>query len=177
VIRIVALVLALLVLGVGGLVAYASTKPDSFRVQRSATIQAPPARVQPHISGLKAWTAWSPYEKKDPAMKRSFSGPGSGKGAVYEWSGNKEVGRGRMEIIESTPAKVVFKLDFYEPFEGHNTAEFTLAEKAGATEVTWAIHGPAPLITKVMSTLCDMDKMIGDDFAAGLASLKSIVEK
>ena len=168
---------AVLVLGVGGLLAYASTKPDTFRVQRSATIQAPPEKVQPHISGLKAWTAWSPYEKKDPAMKRSFSGPASGKGAVYEWSGNKEVGRGRMEITEATPTKVVFKLDFFEPFEGHNTAEFTLAGKGGATEVTWAFHGPAPLLTKVMGTLFDMDKMVGDDFAAGLASLKTIVEK
>jgi hypothetical protein len=169
-IAIVALIAAFLV--------YAAFKPDDFRVERSLSIQAPPGSIFPYIADFHRWGAWSPYERKDPAMKRSFSGPESGVGAAYEYAGNRDVGSGRLEIIEAAPAsKIVIKLDFRSPIEGHNVAVFTLVPHGDTTEVTWLMYGPSPYIGKVMQSIFDMDKMIGNDFAAGLQSLKAAAEK
>ncbi len=169
---------AVLLVAVAAILVYASTRPDSFRVERSAAMNAPPEKIFPYIDGLKRWTEWSPYEGRDPGMKRVYSGAESGKGAVYEWDGNDNVGKGRMEIVDSkSPNKVVIKLDFLKPFEGHNTAELTVQPKGGQTIVTWAMYGPSTFMTKLVGTFMDMDDMIGRDFAAGLAKLKTIVEK
>jgi uncharacterized protein YndB with AHSA1/START domain len=170
VIAVVAVIVAILVL--------AAMKPDTFRVERSATINAPPEKIFPLLNDFHNWPAWSPWEKKDPAMQRTHSGPPSGKGAAYAWDGNKAVGAGRMEIVESAPpSKLTIKLDFIKPFEGHNVAEFTLAPHGDATRVTWAMHGPAPFISKLMQVFMSMDRMIGADFEAGLANLKAVAEK
>jgi carbon monoxide dehydrogenase subunit G len=166
------------VLAIAGVLVYAATKPDTFRVQRSASVKAPPEKIFALINDLHSWNVWSPYEKKDPAMKRTFSGAESGKGAVYEWDGNSDVGKGRMEILESSaPSRILIKLDFIQPMEAHNTAEFTMIAKADATEVTWAMDGPSPYIAKIMGVLFNMDQMIGKDFEAGLANLKANTEQ
>lgn len=171
-------VAAALVLAVAGVLIVAATRPDSFRVQRAATIQAPPEKIYALLQDLRGWSTWSPYEAKDPAMKRTFGNPSAGVGATYAWQGNKEVGEGRMEILQATPpSRVVIKLDFIEPFEGHNTAEFVVAPKGAASEVTWAIYGPSPFVTKVMGVVFDMDAMIGKDFEVGLANLKALAER
>lgn len=175
--RIVGIVVLVFVVAVAGVLAYAATKPDDFRVQRSIAIKAPPEKIMAVVGDLRGWTVWSPYEKKDPGMKRAYAGAPAGKGAIYEWDGNKDVGHGRMEILESTPSKVVIKLDFITPFEAHNTAEFTAAPQGDSTNVTWAMYGPSPYMAKVMQTVMNMDKMIGTDFEAGLASLKTVAEK
>lgn len=173
-----AYIAAALVAVVAGILIYAATRPDTFRVQRSASIKAPPEKIFALINDLRGWSAWSPYEKKDPAMKRTFSGPASGKGAVYEWDGDKNVGKGRMEITEvAPPSKVVIKLDFIKPFEGHNIAEFTMEPKGDNTVVTWAMYGPSAFMMKVMGIFMNMDNMIGNDFAAGLANLKGVAER
>lgn len=166
-----------LVLAVAGLLIFAATKPDSFRVERSASIKAPPEKIFALINDLHAHGGWSPWEKKDPGMKRSFSGPPAGKGAIYEWDGNKEIGQGRMEIAEAVPSsRVTMKLDFIRPFEAHNMAEFVLQPSGDATTVTWAIYGPSPYISKVMTLFFDMDQMIGKEFETGLANLKVLTE-
>jgi hypothetical protein len=171
-------VAVLIVVPLAALLAYAATKPDDFRVTRSARIDAPSEKIFPLIDDFHRWPSWSPYEVKDSAMKRTLSGATSGKGAIYEWNGDSNVGTGRMEILQSSPAsKVVIKLDFIKPFEGHNVAEFTLEPTGSATDVTWAMHGPTPFIGKVMHTIFDMDKMVGTDFAIGLANLKALTEK
>jgi uncharacterized protein YndB with AHSA1/START domain len=176
--KIIGAIAALVVLAIAVVAIYAATKPDSFTVRRSLAIKAPPEKIFALITDLHGWRAWSPYEAKDPAMKRTFSGAPSGNGAVYEWDGNSQVGQGRMEIVDTAPpAKVLIKLDFIRPFEGHNTAEFALAPQGDTTTVTWSMYGPARYITKVMSTLFDLDKMIGNDFEAGLANLKAVAEK
>jgi hypothetical protein len=163
---------------IAGVLVYASTRPDSFRVARSVDINAPADRIYPLIADFKRWASWSPYEKKDPAMKRSFGSVTAGKGATYAWDGDKNVGQGSMEILEaSAPSKVVIKLDFVKPFEAHNTAEFALQPKGDATQVTWSIHGPSPFISKVVTMFMNMDTMIGKDFEAGLADLKALAEK
>jgi len=157
--------------------AFAATKPDTFRVQREVSIKAPPDKIFPYIDDFHRWTAWSPWEKVDPEMKRQYSGPQSDKGAVYQWNGNDKVGEGRMEIIDTTPpSKIVIKLDFIKPFEGHNTAEFTLAPDGNATKVTWAMYGNSNYMTKIMNCFFDMDKMIGKEFEDGLTKLKSAAE-
>ncbi|HKY20622.1 MAG TPA: SRPBCC family protein [Vicinamibacterales bacterium] len=161
---------------VAAVLAYATTKPDTLHVERSTTIQAPPAAVHPLVNDFHTWRAWSPYEKRDPALGRTFSGAGAGQGAVYEWNGNSEVGQGRMEITESTPSKIAIKLDFIKPFEGHNVAEFRFEPKGGSTNITWVMRGPATYLTKLMCVFIDMDDMIGKDFEAGLANLKSVAE-
>jgi uncharacterized protein YndB with AHSA1/START domain len=171
---IVIVVTAVLVVGVGAVLALAATKPDSFKVERAASIKAPPEKIFALVSDLHGWRAWSPYENKDPEMKRTFSG----KGAVYEWNGNKNVGKGRMEITQaSAPSKVVIKLDFISPFEGHNTAEFTMEPKGDATSVKWGMYGPAPFVSKVMQVFVDLDRMIGKDFEQGLGNLKALAER
>jgi uncharacterized protein YndB with AHSA1/START domain len=164
---------------IAALLGFAATKPDTLRIERSAVIQAPPEAIFPRIDDFRAWRAWSPYEQKDPAMQRTLSGATSGKGSVYEWSGDRNVGSGRMEILESTPpSKVVIQLDFATPFEAHNTALFTMEPSGGgATRVTWTMTGPNRYVGKLMSVFFDMDQMVGKDFEAGLAALKSITEK
>lgn len=176
--RFLKIVGAVLLTAVAAILIYASTKPDSFRVERSAVMNAPPEKIFPYIEGLKRWAEWSPYEARDPGMKRAYSGAEGGKGAVYDWDGNDQVGKGRMEIVDSTPPhRVTIKLDFLKPFEGHNTAELTVEPKGGQTIVTWAMYGPSTFVTKLIGTFMDMDDMIGRDFAAGLAKLKTVVEK
>jgi len=173
-----AIIAVVVLVVIAGVLIYASTRPDSFRVERSVGIKAPPEKIFPLINDLKAWAAWSPYEKKDPAMKRSFGAVAAGKGATYAWEGDSNVGQGRMEIIESAPTgKVLIKLDFIKPFEAHNTAEFILAPKGDTTSVTWAIYGPSAYVTKVMGLFLNMDTMIGKDFEAGLADLKTAAER
>jgi uncharacterized protein YndB with AHSA1/START domain len=183
--EIVTVIVALLTLAIAAVLILASRKPDSFSVQRSASIHAPPEKIFPLINDFHQWRAWSPYENKDPDMQRTFSGANSGKGAVYAWNGNKNVGSGRMEILDAPPPdKVVIKLDFFSPFEGHNTAEFTVVPQGGTTNVTsnvtsnvtWRMHGPAPFMMKVMHVFMNMDNMIGKDFATGLESLKRVAE-
>jgi hypothetical protein len=129
------------------------------------------------INDFNQWGAWSPWEKKDPAMKRTFGTATSGKGAVYAWEGNKEVGQGRMEIAESAPpSKVTITLDFFKPFEAHNTVEFTLEPKGDATIVTWAMQGDTPYFAKIIHVFIDMESMVGKDFEAGLANLMAVAE-
>ncbi len=160
------------------LLAYAATRPGDFRVERQTSIKAAPDKIFPYINDFHQWAAWSPWEKLDPSMKRTFSGPASGKGTVYGWEGTGKVGAGRMEILDApAPGKVVIKLDFIKPFEGHNTTEFTLQAQGDATQVTWLMFGPAPFISKLMGIFFNMDKMIGGDFETGLANLKTAAEK
>ncbi|HEY8333959.1 MAG TPA: SRPBCC family protein [Tardiphaga sp.] len=176
--KIIAVIAVILAVALVAVLALALTKPDTFEVARSAAIKAPPDRIYPLIEDLHRWTAWSPYEVKDPAMKRSYSGSERGKGAAYGWDGNNNVGAGRMEITDAaSPTRIVLRLDFFRPFEGHNTGEFTLHPQGDMTTVTWSMRGPAPLMSKIMQVFLNMDEMIGKDFAVGLANLKSIVEK
>ena len=163
---------------VAAVLIFAATRPDTFRVQRSTSIKAPPEKIFALINDLHSFNTWNPYEKKDPAMKRTYSGAASGKGAIYEWDGNKDIGQGRMEITDtSPPSKVTFQLDFIKPFEAHNIAEFKLEPAGDATNVTWAMHGPSPYVHKLMGVFFNMNKMIGKDFEDGLANLKNVAEK
>lgn len=169
---------AVVVVAIVGVLAYAAMQPDTFRVQRQASIKAPPDKVFAFISDFHRWDAWSPWEKKDPAMKRTHGGAASGKGATYAWEGNKDVGQGRMEIADATPpSKLAIKLDFVKPFEAHNFVEFTLEPRGDSTNVTWAMSGASPFVAKVMGVFMSMDKMVGKDFEAGLANLKAAAEK
>jgi hypothetical protein len=165
------------VVAIAGILLYAATKPDSFRVQRTVLINAPSDKVLPLINDIKAWTVWSPYEKKDPAMKRTYGAVTAGKGATYAWEGDKNVGQGSIEMIESGPRKIVIKLDFLKPFEAHNMGEFLLEPKGDSTSVTWATYGPSPYMSKVIGTFINIDDMIGRDFEKGLADLKAAAEK
>ena len=174
-IKTIAIVFALLI---AALLIFAATKPDAFRVERSTTIKAPPEKIFALINDFHQWPAWSPWEKIDPNSKRTFGGTASGVGASYEWNGNKDVGQGRMEIVESLPpAKVLLKIDFIQPFEGHNMVEFTLSKEGDSTKVTQAMYGPSPFISKVMSLFFSVDKMVGEKYEQGLATLKAISEK
>jgi uncharacterized protein YndB with AHSA1/START domain len=163
---------------IAAVLALAAMRPNEFSVQRSVSIKAPPERIYPMLIDFRQWPAWSPWEKLDPDMKRTLSGPTSGTGATYAWQGSGKVGAGRMEIKEAdAPSRVTIQLDFIKPFEGHNVTDFTLAARGEQTEVTWLMHGPAPFVSKLMGLFVDMDKMIGKDFEAGLANLKAATEK
>ena len=176
--EVIAIIAAILAIAIAIVLILALTKPDTFRVQRATTIKAPADKIFPLINDFHQWVAWSPYEKKDPAMKRTYSGAESGKGAVYAWDGNNNVGSGRMEILDtSVPSKIVIKLDFFKPFEGHNTAEFTMLPQGDATNLVWLMHGPAPFMSKLMQVFMNVDNMVGKDFEVGLANLRKLTEK
>jgi uncharacterized protein YndB with AHSA1/START domain len=166
-----------LIVAVAVVLVLAARKPATFRIARSTRIKAPPERIFALIDDFRAWSAWSPWEKMDPALKRSYSGAPSGRGAVYAWEGNRKVGQGRMEIVDAAaPSRVTIRLDFLKPFEAHNTTEFTLVPQGDSTEVTWAMTGPNLFVGKVMGLFMDMDRMIGRDFEQGLANLKAVAE-
>ena len=160
------------------ILAIAATKPATFRIERTASIAAPPERIFPLVKDFRGWRAWSPYEKLDPEMKRTFSGATCGKGAAYAWDGNSKAGAGRMEITDAAaPSKVVIRLDFDRPFKAHNVAEFSIEPRPDGSRVTWTMTGPNLFMGKVMSVFMNMDTLIGKDFEAGLANLKAIAEK
>jgi uncharacterized protein YndB with AHSA1/START domain len=176
--EIITVIAAILAIAIAAVLIFAGIKPNSFSVRRATSIKAPAEKIFPLISDFHQWGTWSPYETKDPAMKRTFSGATSGKGAVYAWDGNNNVGSGRMEILDAAaPSKIVIRLDFFKPFEGHNTAEFTMLPQGDATTLTWLMHGPAPFMSKMMQVFMNLDRMIGKDFEVGLANLKKLTEK
>src|SRR5258707_14761768 len=175
--EIIAIIAVVLVIAIAIILIVAATKPNTFSIQRATIVKAPPERIFALINDFHQWGTWSPYENKDPAMQRTYGGSASGKGAIYAWDGNNNVGSGRMEILDtSAPSKIVIKLDFFKPFEGHNTAEFTMLPQGDATSVNWVMHGPAPFMSKVMQVFMNIDKMIGKDFEVGLANLKRLTE-
>lgn len=162
---------------VAAILAYAAMQPKAFRVERSISIKAPPAKVYALLEDFHHWGLWSPWEGLDPALKRSFSGSVSGIGAIYAWEGNNKVGKGRMEIKEASPPhRLAIQLDFLQPFEAHNTAEFTLTARGDSTDVTWAMYGPSPFMIRLMGLVFSMDKMVGKDFEKGLAAMKAQAE-
>jgi hypothetical protein len=165
------------VLVVAAVLILAATRPDTFRVQRSASIQAPPDKVFPLINDLRRFSAWSPYEKKDPNMVRAYSGPAAGPGATYAFSGNKDAGKGTIKITDATEASQVrMNLLMLEPIECDNKVEFTLEPKGDVTQVTWSLQGPVPYMAKIVHLFLDMDKMVGKDFEVGLENLKHLAE-
>ncbi len=156
----------------------ASVKPDTFSLVRSADIKAPPEKVFAQLNDFKNWVAWSPWEKMDLEMKKTFKGPASGKGSYYSWIGNKKVGEGNMEIIRSEPSKVVeLNLNFLKPFKASNITQFALTPQGSSTHVRWEMRGPLNLFMKVMHMFMNMDKMVGKDFEQGLANLKAVSER
>ena len=167
-----------LVIAIVAVLILAATKPDRFSVRRAALINAPADKVFPLIADFHEWRKWSPWEDRDPELKRTYGGAARGKGAVYAWEGNRNVGSGRMEILEAeSPSLVKIRLDFLKPFEAHNIAEFTMLPQGNATNLNWVMSGPAPFMSKLMQVFMSFDKMIGKDFEAGLARIKSVSEK
>jgi uncharacterized protein YndB with AHSA1/START domain len=176
--EIIAIIAVVLAIAIAAVLILAASKPATFSVERTIDVKAPPDKIFALINDFHQWVSWSPYENKDPAMKRSYSGAESGKGAVYGWEGNSNVGAGRMEILDvSVPSKILIKLDFFKPFEGRNTAEFTMLPQEGATHLSWVMRGPAPFISKLMQVFMNLDHMVGKDFEIGLANLKKLTEK
>jgi Polyketide cyclase / dehydrase and lipid transport len=168
----------IIVFAIAAILIFAAMQPNSFRVQRSTTIKATPEKIFAAINDFHRWEAWSPWEKIDPAVKRAYSGTESGKGAVYAWEGNNDIGQGRMEIIDSIPSsKLLLKIEFIKPFAAINTVEFNLAQNGENTTITQAMYGPSPFISKLMGLFFSMDRMVGGKYEEGLATLKTIAEK
>jgi uncharacterized protein YndB with AHSA1/START domain len=152
-------------------------QPAAFRIERSTTIAAPPQAVFEQVNDFHAWGGWSPWEKMDPQLKRTYEGPTSGTGAVYSWAGNSKVGEGRMTIQKSEqPSLISIKLEFLKPFAATNTATFTFTPVAGGTKVVWAMEGEKNFPCKAFGLFMNMDKMCGDDFERGLAAMKTLAE-
>jgi uncharacterized protein YndB with AHSA1/START domain len=169
------LVLIILVLGAAVLI---QQRPDDFRVTRTATIDAPAQLVFDNIDDLRKWDAWSPWAKLDPNATNNFEGPERGVGSSMSWAGNKEVGVGRMTIVESRPNDFVrFKLEFEKPMKAVNTAEFSLTPNADRTTVSWSMFGRNNFVGKVFGLLMNCEKMVGGQFDKGLASLKAVSEQ
>ena len=174
-------VLLVIVLAIAALLAVASTRPPTFRIERSTRIAAPMLQVAEQIDDFRAWQKWSPWENIDPSLQRTFSGADAGVGAIYEWTGTGKAGAGRMEITEmrAGPERglISIRLDFIKPFKARTTAEFLMTPTDAGTDLTWAMFGPSPLMSKVMGLFIDLDKMVGKDFEAGRAALKRNAEQ
>lgn len=156
----------------------ALTKPDQFAVERATLINAPPEKIFAVIGDFHRSPEWSPWEKLDPNMKRTYSGSASGKGAIYSWSGNDQVGEGRMEVLEfNPPAKMVMNLHFVRPMEGDNLVEYVLEPQGEMTKMTWSMRGPNNFASKVMQVFMNCQEMCGRAFESGLANLKAVCEK
>ncbi|HEY5804920.1 MAG TPA: SRPBCC family protein [Lysobacter sp.] len=163
---------------VAAILVYAATRPDTFRVERRLHIQAPPEQVFAQINDFRRWQSWSPYEKLDPQMQREIGGPAQGTGASYSWDGNSKAGAGRMEIVQSVPSsRVDIQLDFSRPMRARSSAQFTIVPQGDGSEVTWAMNGDMPYVSKVFSVFVNMDNMIGKAFEEGLGNLKRLSER
>lgn len=171
-------ILGLVVLVIVAVLAYAATRPDTFHVERSIVIDAPAGRIYPLIADFRQWGQWSPWEKLDPALNRTFTGAPSGVGAAYAWKGNREAGEGRMDLVDATPpSRIAISIHFIAPFDSTARAVFALTPDGTATRVAWSMDGPASFVTKLMTVFVPMDRMIGPDFERGLASLKAVAER
>lgn len=172
----VALAFALVVLVFVG---YAATRPDTYRVERSAVVDAPPEVTFQLVNDLRGWERWSPWNELDPDQERTYSGPTSGEGAVTEWSGNEQVGTGQMTIAESVEnERVVIDLEFKEPFASKSGSEFRFEPvDEDKTRVTWTMTGDSGLMMKTMSIFMDFDGRVGQDFEKGLAALNEAAQK
>ena len=173
------IIVAVLVVGVAGLVLYATmTQPDTFRIQRAMTINAPADKIFTIVTDLRRGAEWSPYEKKDPNMKKGFNGPASGPGSQMTWDGNSDIGAGALTIANATaPSKVVLNLDMTRPMSAHHVIEYDLTPDGSGTKMTWSMHGQMNLASKVVCLFMNMDKMVGNDFEDGLRSLKALAER
>jgi uncharacterized protein YndB with AHSA1/START domain len=172
----VKVLVALAVIVAGALVVVA-TRPAEFRVTRTGTIAAPPATVFAQVNDFHKWEAWNPWGKLDPAMKESYEGAPAGVGAVYTWTGNSQVGEGRMTITESRPNELIrIKMEFLKPFAATSTAEFTFRPEGNRTTVTWTMEGTNNFMAKAVHLVMNMDRMIGGQFEKGLAAMKSVAE-
>ena len=170
-------ILLVLALAVVALLVVVATRPDTYHVERSIEIDAPPAIVFPAVADLKNYAEWSPWEKRDPAMKKTFSANTAGVGASYAWEGNKDVGKGKMSITESRPPeRVVQKLEFLEPFPAVSDVTFDLKPNGSGTRATWSMDGKSNFMGKAFSLVMSMDKAVGKDFEEGLANLKRVSE-
>lgn len=158
-------------------VGFVASRPDTFHVERSAQVDAPPEVAFALINDFHEWMKWSPFEKLDPNLKRTFDGPQSGVGAIYAWAGNDQAGEGRMTIEESKPGELVsIKLEFIKPFAATNQAKFTLEPTGTGTKVTWSLDGKNDLLAKSMSVFMNMDAMCGSAFEEGLANLNTAAQ-
>lgn len=170
-------VLLALAVIVVGLVIVIAMQPSEFRIERSATIAAPPEEVFAQVNDFHAWKEWSPWAKLDPQSKETYEGPEAGTGAIFKWSGNNEVGEGMMTITDSRPNELILiKLEFMRPFAATNTAEFAFKPEGNQTRVTWAMFGKNTFMSKAIHLVMDMDKMVGANFEQGLAQMKSVAE-
>lgn len=168
-----------LVVIVGAFAAYVALQPDDYRVARSTKIKAPPAAVFAQVDDFHNWEKWSPWIKVDPNAKTTYEGPTSGKGAIFRWAGNSEVGEGSMTITDVKPNEsIAIRLDFLKPFADTATTEFTFKPEGDQTDVTWAMSGTKKdFLSKAICTVMNMEKMIGGKYEEGLATLKGVVEK
>ena len=170
-------ILLLLVAAIAGLAVYVAMQPDHFRIERRATVNAPPQAVFTQVNDFRKWDDWSPWAKLDPNAKVTFSGPQSGAGASFRWDGNDKVGAGTMTITESKPnLRVATRTDFVKPFEGTSNSDFIFSEAGGQTNVIWTMTGKQSFVGKAICLFMNQDKMIGGYFEKGLANLKSVVE-
>lgn len=166
-----------LIATIGSFLALVLLQPSDYRVSRTMVVSASAPEVFAQIDDFRRWQAWSPWAKRDPKAKASFAGPESGKGAMFAWSGNNEVGEGRMTLTESRPAEAVkIKTDFVKPFVGTSYSDFSLKPEGGATSVSWTISGQNDFIAKAICLFVSMDKVLGGEMEKGLASMKALVE-
>lgn len=168
-------ILLVVLVAVAGLLGFIATRPSDFQITRTRTVAAPPDVVYGYVNDLRKWREWSPWEKRDPDLKREYSGAAAGPGATYHWTGNDQVGEGRMTITDSRPAEsVAIRLEFIKPWTATNRAQFDFAPTGSGTSVSWTMSGEKNFMAKAFGLLVDVDKLIGTDFDRGLENLDAV---
>ncbi|MBK7858183.1 MAG: SRPBCC family protein [Archangiaceae bacterium] len=169
-------ILAVVAVLVVAFLGFVATRPSEFTISRSASLAAPQPAVHALVNDFHQWARWSPWDQMDPSMKREYSGPASGVGSSYAWSGNDKVGEGRMTILGSTPEKIEIKLEFIKPFAATNVTAFSFAPEGAGTKVQWSMNGHNNFMAKGFGVFMDMDKLVGADFEKGLASMATAAQ-
>ena len=173
----ISLVILTILLLLIGFLSYVATKESQFNYQRSGLIKAPASKIYPYLVNFKLGHQWSPYEQKDPSMKKTFSGPEGQVGSIMEFEGNSEVGSGKLEILKMVPDESVeIRLTMLKPFQAENIVRYKLSPEANGTLFTWSMSGDGGFLGKLIATVIDCEKMVGGQFSEGIANLKKLIE-
>lgn len=152
--------------------------PRDYHLERSVTINATPDNVWPLVSSFSGQNKWSPFIKKDPAVRITYKGRDGTIGSEYLWEGNDDVGKGKQIMTRLEPVTYVgTRLIFLEPVESEAEAFIRLESVAGGTRAIWGFNSSFPYPTNAMMLFMNLEEMVGKDYEEGLVNLKRLAEQ
>ena len=149
--------------------------PREVTVTRDKVIKAPVEVVYEQVNRLPNWEDWSYWNTLDTNMEIIYDGPYSGTGSSYSWSGNKDVGQGKLTIGESKAFEMITtELDFGEKGTGSGSWQFS--KEGDGTKVVWSFHTDLGMNPMMRWMGLMMDGMLGEAMEFGLNGLAEKAE-